>query len=294
MAFVTGIIFLFTLGIVKKNEMRLIIFLLLTLMSGHIYPQQITIDTLKNAVAGVNTYNPIPVYGTTSAGSVYGAGLNLFLSNVGKPLPAQFVRIDFGKKEATYKTLPGVLSANGAFWIAGFDGTGNVYLSMNTGMRRILQFNLKDSIQYKDRGNAFLDGHTLAYSMSLGRDGKMYFGGSSGSTSWSSFDPKTNTFENHPPVDPYNDYVLSIAGDSDYVYAQTGQRNSVQLWSIRKRDEYKKLLCKISNTTRIELATREDGIYASFNSDTLKGLFKLVKGDTVRITKNAHHKKNCI
>ena len=197
------------------------------------------------------------------------------------------MRIDFGKGTATYKTLPGVLSNNGAFWIAASDGSGNVYLSMNNPVRKILRFNLKDSIQYKDLGNAFQDGQSLAYSMSLGRDGKMYFGGSGGSTYWSSFDPTTNKFETHPPIDPYNDYVLTIAGDSNYVYAQTGQRNSIQLWSVRKKDEHKKLLCKISNTTRIQLDTREDGIYASFYSGRQNILYKLVNGDTVRITKTS-------
>jgi len=271
--------------------MRIIKYLLLVLISDPTYSQQITIDTLRNAIASVNTFNPIPVYGPSASGSLYGAGINLLYGNDGTPLPVQFVRIDFGKKMTTFKTLPGVLSGNGAFWIAAFDETKNVYLSMSAPTRKILWFNLKDSIQYKDLGNAFRDGQSLAYSMSVGRDGKMYFGGTGGATYWSSFDPKTNKFENHPPIDPNNDYVLTIAGDINYVYAQTGQRNSVQLWSIRKRDEAKKLLCKISNTTRIQLDTREDGIYASFNSDTLKGLFKLVNGDTVRILKAAAAKK---
>lgn len=263
--------------------MRLILFIFLIFFRLPIYSQQISIDTLPNAQASVNTYTPIPVYGITAAGNVYGAGINLSVSDHGKTLPAQFVRIDFGNRKTNYKTLPDVLSNNGPFWIASYDGMKNVYLSMNNPVRKILKFNLKDSIQYTDLGNAFIDGHTLAYSMSLGRDGKMYFGGSSGPTYWSCYDPKTNTFDKHPPIDPNNDYVLSIAGDSDYVYAQTGQRTSVQLWSIRKKDEFKKLLVKITNLTRIELYTREDGIYTSFNSDTLKGLFKLVKGDLVKI-----------
>jgi len=265
--------------------MRLIIFLLLNFISCDIFPQQIRIDTLRNAVASVNSYKSIPVYGKTSSGTLYGTGLNFTYSYDGKPLPLQFVRIDFTKKKATYKTLPGILSANGAFWMAAFDGAGNAYLSMTEPVRQILRFNLKDSIQYYQLGNAFQDGKSFAYSISLGRDGKMYFGGCSGATYWSSFDPRTNSWDKHPPIDNYNDYTLSIAGDSDYVYAQTGQRNSIQLWSIRKKDDHKKLLAKIANTTRIQLDTREDGIYASFNSGTLKGLFKLVNGDTVRISK---------
>ena len=226
---------------------------------------------------------PVPVFGITTSGNVYGAGINLSIIEHGKTLPAQFVRIDFGNKKITYKTLPDPLSNNGPFWIVSQDGMNNVYLSMNNPVRKILKFNLKDSIKYTDLGNAFVDGHTLAYSMSMGRDGKMYFGGSSGPTYWSCYDPTTNTFEKHPAIDSNNDYVLSIAGDSDYVYAQTGQRSSVQLWSIRKKDDFKKLLIKITNLTRIELYTKDDGIYASFNSDTLKGLFKLVKGDIIKI-----------
>ncbi len=265
--------------------MKLILYIFILFLNLPAFSQDISIDTLRNAQASVNTFIPIPVYGVTSSGDLYGAGINITGSDHGKILPAQFVRIDFGNKRTEYKPLPDALTNNGPFWIALQDGEHNIYLSMNNPVRKILKFNLRDSIQYKDLGNAFIDGHTLAYSMSLGRDGKVYFGGSSGPTYWSSYDPTTNTFDKHPPIDPNNDYVLSIAGDSNFVYAQTGQRTSVQLWSIRKKDEFKKLLVKITNLTRIELYTRADGIYTSFNSDTLKGLFKLVKGDLVKIDK---------
>lgn len=263
--------------------MKWVLFFVFGLTANKIFSQPYIIDTLKNASTSINTYNTLPFYGFTTSGHIYGVGFNNIFDNNNKSLPIEFVRIDFENKNVQYKNLASVLSGNAACWNYVFDNTGNIYLSMNVPVRKIVKMNLKDSIKYEDLGNAFGDNHSLAYSASLGRDGKLYFGGSSGDTYWSSYDPKSKLFEKHQPIDLQNDYVLSIAGDSDYVYAQTGQRNSVQLWSVRKKDDQKKLLCRIPNTTRISLEIHHDGIYASFFSDTLKGVFKLVKGDTVRI-----------
>lgn len=247
--------------------------------------QNLVIDTLANAIAGVNSYHHLPVYGKTSSGDIYGLGLNIRFNDKGKPLPLEFIRINYTKKQVTYKILPGILSANGAFWAATFDQTGKVYVSLNAPVRKVLRFNLKDSIQVEDMGNPFQDGLAWAYSISLGIDGKMYFGGAGTSTNWSSLDPAKSSFDKYGSIDTADEYVLSINADSNYVYAQTGQRNAVRLWSIRKKDQYKKLLAKLPNTTRVGVETREDGIYASISSDTLKGFFKLVNGDTMRVTK---------
>ncbi|MEP6512280.1 MAG: hypothetical protein ABJA79_00330 [Parafilimonas sp.] len=257
----------------------IIIFCILTLKT---LCQFYKIDTLKKAQAYLNSYLHIQAYGLTSQGNIYGCGINQSYNKDGKALPIEIVRIDFNTKKVQYKILPTVFSANGAFWNFVFDREGNCYLSMHEPQRKIVKLNLKDSIQYIDLENPFTDGTTWVYSASLGRDDKLYFGGSS-ATYWSSYNTKVNKFEKHAPIDLQNDYVLSIAGDNDYVYAQTGQRSSVQLWSIRKKDDAKKLLCKIINTTRINLETHTDGIYASFNSDTLKGAFKLVNGEMINI-----------
>ncbi|HYK45970.1 MAG TPA: hypothetical protein VEV83_12415, partial [Parafilimonas sp.] len=237
---------------------------------------------MKNAIASVNSFSLLGINGLTSSKDVYVLGYNLDNNN-GNPMSVQMVRIDLNKKNVQYKSLPNVLSTKGNFWVSVFDSTGTLYLSVNNPRRTIMKLNLKDSIKIDDLGNAFSTGTTLAYSASLGRDGKIYFGGSSGGTYWSSYDPVTKKFDKHPEIDPFNDYVLSIAGDTNFVYAQTGQRNSVQLWSVRKKDEAKKLLCRITNRTRIDMRTFTDGIYVSFSSDTLGGKFKLVNGGLVKV-----------
>jgi hypothetical protein len=237
---------------------------------------------LKNAIASVNSFYLLGVNGLTSAKDIYTLGYNLDNNN-GNPLPVQLVRINLTKKNVQNKTLPGITSAKGNFWISVFDPAGNVYLSVITPRRTVFRLNLKDSIKIEDIGNVFSTGTTLAYSASLGRDGKIYFGGSSGGTYWSSYDPLTKKLDKHPEIDPQNDYVLSIAGDTNFVYAQTGQRNSVQLWSIRKKDEFKKMLCKITNRSRIDMRTFTDGIYVSVGTDTLTGKFKLVNGSLVKV-----------
>src|ERR1700712_4682661 len=107
--------------------MKLFIFLTCTLIGTSTYSQQITIDTLANAVADVNTFNAIPIQVATKSGGLYGGGFNFVYTEDGKPLPAEFVRIDYNNKKATYKQLPSVLSGNGAFWMGALDADGNAY-----------------------------------------------------------------------------------------------------------------------------------------------------------------------
>ncbi len=273
---------LFMQSIGKFKSMKIFIIPILILFSQNLYSQSYTIDTFKNAIASVNSFSLFPVYGFTSSKDIYTLGYNVSYENV-KPLPVQLVRINLTKKTIEHKAVPTVNSAKGNLWISVFDNSGNVYLSVAVPVRTVIKVNLKDSIRLQDLGNPFPDGKSLIYSAAPGNDGKMYFGGSSGGTYWGSYDPATGKLEKHPPIDSRNDYVLSIAGDSEYVYAQTGQRNSVQLWSVRKKDDSKKLLCKITNKTRISLEAFTDGIYTSFYSDTLSGSFKLVNGEMVRL-----------
>ncbi len=179
--------------------------------------------------------------------------------------------------------MHGVLSGKGFYWIHVFDNKGNVYLSMNTNNRKIIRLNLMDSFEFTDLGNPFINGTTLAYSASFGRDGNLYFGGSSGGTYWSAYNMANKTFEKHPIVDPNNDYVLSIAGDSDFVYMQIGQRKAINLWSVNKQTNEKKILFVVPNTTRISLGTYNDGIYAGIDVDTLVATFRLEHGKAVKV-----------
>src|SRR4029079_6696118 len=94
--------------------------------------------------------------------------------------------------------------------------------------------------------------------------------------------PSTQQMEKHPLADPSNVYVLSITGDKDYAYMQTGQQKANGLWAVNKGTNEKVLLFTIPNTTRFDLRTFTDGIYASINTDTLKGTFKLINGKALK------------
>jgi hypothetical protein len=240
-------------------------------------------DTLQNAAAYINSFSILPFRGTANNGDTYVAGFNEHYDENGKAQDVELVRIALATKNIQYKKLNGVLSGKGFYWIYVFDRQGNIYLSMNTGGRKIIRVNCKDSIAYTDLGNAFINGTTLAYSASVGTDGNLYFGGSSGGTYWSMYNVTTQKFEKHPRVDSLNDYVLSIGGDTDFVYLQIGQRRAIDLWAVNKRTEEKKKLFSITNTSRFSFGVYSDGIYAGLATDTLQGTFKLVHGRAVKV-----------
>jgi hypothetical protein len=241
------------------------------------------IDTLKNAGAYINSFELLPFCRADDKGDYYAAGFNQYYNASGKAEEVELVRVNLDTRKVQYKKLPGVLSGKGFYWTYVFDKKGNAYLSMNTNNRKIIRVNLRDSIEFTDLGNPFINGSALAYSASLGRDGNLYFGGSSGGTYWSVYNIQNETFEKHPPVDSNNDYVLSIAGDSDFAYLQVGQRRAITLWSVNKQTNEEKILFTVTNTTRISLNVYNDGIYAGVNVDTLKGLFRLEQGNAVKV-----------
>lgn len=245
--------------------------------------QTYTADTLTGAAAYINTFSLLPLTGATTNGGVYAAGFNQRFDAQGRETELELARIDLGAKTVSYKIIQGVNGGKGYFWTYLFDGNGNLYLSMLY-PRKLLQLNLKDSISYTDYGNPFMNNTALIYSMARGRDGHLYFGSSSGGTYWSEFDPVTKAFTKHPLVDPDNDYVLSIAGDTGYVYLQIGQRRSINLWAVHKQSNEKRLLFSIPNTTRYNLVTYKEGIYVSCATDTLKGQFRLINGKAERAT----------
>jgi len=264
--------------------MKKTIFSILLLVVLKTEAQTFTIDTLKNALAFTNTYMPFTTYGTTRNGHIYAFGFINKYAPDGRGLPMTLVRIDLNTKAVTYKELKGTGSSTSALWSMAFDSKGFFYLGLNTNNRKIYQFNLKDSIYYKNLGNGFKDGNTLAYCIALGSDNNMYFGGSSGDPYVSEYNTVTGKMISYPCIDAANDYTLSIAGDADYIYAQTGQRNSIQLWAMKKSDSTKKMLFKIPNNTRMGLVSKKDGVYLSFNSDTLSGTWKLVHGTAIKFT----------
>ena len=252
--------------------------------------QTYKLDTLTNAAAYINTFSLMPFYGATAAGGMYTAGFNQQFDDKGKDLELELARMDLSTKKVAYKKMTGFNGGKGFCWTSVFDNNGNLYLSMLY-PRKMLLLNLKDSIYFRDLGNPFVNSNALIYSMSVGRDGKMYFGSSSGGTYWSEYDPTTKAISKHPLVDAANDYVLSIAGDSDYVYLQIGQRKSINLWSVNKHNNEKHLLFAIPNTTRYNLGVYKEGIYVSVATDTLKGLFKLTNGKAITTDNTAQNRQ---
>jgi hypothetical protein len=238
------------------------------------------IDTIYKAKAFSNTYISLPFYGTTSNGHIWSAGLNNHYDNNNESI--EMVRIDLTTNKVTYKTLEGTRSSSSVYWSYTFDSLGNFYLGLNTNNRKIFKFNLKDSIWYQNLGDAFLDNQALAYSLSLGLDNHVYFGASSGRTFWSEYDPKTGSLIKHEAIDPKNNYVLAIMGDTSWIYAELGQRNSIDMWAVRKVDDYKVKLFSIPNNTRFNTHVLKDGISIQFYTDTLAGTFILKNGKAIK------------
>jgi len=255
----------------------------IVLLGGlHANAQNFTFDTLPNAKAYINSFSLLSFTGTTRSGGKYIAGFNQHNDENGKSEELELVRIDLTNKKIQYKKITGFKGGKGYYWTYTFDNSGNLYISMFYPTKKVLQLNLKDSISFKDLGNPFINNSSVIYSMGLGTDGNVYFGGSISGTFWTEYNPSTRQTEKHPLVDPSNVYVLSITGDKDYAYMQIGQQKANGLWAVNKKTNEKTLLFSIPNTTRFDLRTFTDGIYAGINTDTLKGTFKLINGKAVK------------
>jgi hypothetical protein len=229
---------------------------------------QIMFDTLS-AVAWQNTYTPInTVYGTTAEGHPYVFGINNRYNGT-SPLPIQIVVTDIITGHTTYKEVPNTVSNASIYWNCGMDSLGNVYISLVYGYRRVLKVNFKyrDSIIVKDLGNPFYDNSSLPYSMKLGENNNMFFGSSAGNNLWSEYNPYADTFvyKCAIQVNVLDDYVLQITGDSNYVYASTGQRNNTKkLFAVDKKTGISTQLFSIAASSGYQLETRKDGhIYVS-------------------------------
>lgn len=260
--------------------MKQIFIYISVLLSVQSYSQY-TLDT-TNMKAWSSTFMNGNVYGFTSNGHYYNMS---FVNHYGVNDSIEIIRSDLTNHTTTSKLI-GHRSSSSAFWISSFDSLGQFYTSFNSLGRQIWKFNFKDSIYAENLGNGFLDGQALAYTSSLGNDNNMYFGASSGGTYWCMYNPYTKVLTTYPEIDPQQSYVLTIAGDTDWVYAQVGQYNN-SLYAIRKSDGFKKKMFSISAATRFNLKNTTTGkVYVSFYSDTLAGTFRLVNGDTIRVDGN--------
>lgn len=229
------------------------------------------IDTLTHAKAYHANYLPTTTYGLTTSNHPYAVGFNLYSG-----LPLEAVRIDLTTKQVSYKTVTGTLSDPAALWMNVFDSSGNLYFGFNYALRRVVKFNLKDSIYFKNLGNGFPDGQSLAYNLSLGLDNHIYGSASSGDgTSWFDYNPFLDNMVIHSAVDANQAYGLTIQGDTNWIYMQTGQSPSIDYWAVQKGSDYKKKLFSIYSSSRFNIRTGQGFCYVWPAVDTLYQTFRL-------------------
>lgn len=201
-----------------------------------------TVDTLTNAKAYQSNYIRTPIYGTTTNGNAYTVGFKLSFNADGSANPMDVIRVNLDAHTTSSKTLSYTLSSTSFYWRHVFNSLGEVYLGLNSNNRKILKLNMKDSIKDTNLGQGFLTGLPLAYSMLRGRDGHIYIGGSSdeNSTQFSMINYLTDEITAYPAIDE-QDYIITIQGDTTFIYLQTGQ-SSYDFWSFCKTNSAKKKL----------------------------------------------------
>lgn len=200
-----------------------------------------TIDTITNAKAYASNYIRTPIYGLTTDGHAYTIGFKLSYTG-STPNPMDVIRVDLDAHTTSSKTLSYTSSSTSFYWRHVFNSLGEVYLGLNSGNRKILKLNMKDSIKDTNLGSGFSSGQPLAYSMLRGRDANIYIGGSSdaASTQFSMINYLTDEITAYTAIDG-NDYVITINGDTNFIYLQTGQ-NTYDYWSFSKQNLSKKKL----------------------------------------------------
>lgn len=246
--------------------MKISLIVILGLISISSFAQ--TTDTLQNAkafknslLAGGNT----PYYGLATNGHIYAVEFIDQFDGGGNRTPLKVARMDLHDGTVTYKTIETINTSG--IWVASKDSLGNIYVDIS---RNIYKFNFKDSIYFKNLGCISLSIGALAYSVSLGRDNLMYFGGSSGGTFLAVYNPYVDTFYRyHDELNAFQDYTTDAVGDDDgWIYAQVGQRDSNEIWAIKKSDASKKILYKCINTTRFSFEIRNTGVYTMGTNGT--------------------------
>src|SRR5205814_6701853 len=118
------------------------------------------------------------------------------------------------------------------------------------------------SIRDTNLGTGFLTGVPLAYSMSRGRDGNIYLGGSSdaSSTQFSMINYLTDVVTKYAAIDN-QDYTLTISGDTTFIYLQTGQSTN-DFWSFAKSNQAKKKL--FSQGSLINAGSQTTGVFVQY------------------------------
>lgn len=265
----------------KKNMIRILLIFLLTTQIADAQ----TTDTLKNASAWRNTYLQFGVqwYGTASNGDKLSFGFINHYDDWGRRQNIEVVRMNLTQLSTSYKTIP-VISDVSELWSYCEDSLHNIYIGFNYA-RQFYKFNFRDSIYAENLGNPFFDTsrHALVYSYSLGTDNHIYLGSSSGGTFVSDYDPYTDSIRRFNLIDDWQDYVLTVQGNDSMIYAQVGQRSTVDYWAIQKSTGYQKKLFSLPSSTRFNVKTGVDNnCYVNFGSLT----YKLNGFDTIRILPN--------
>ena len=213
------------------------------------------IDTFANAAASSNQFVVGPS-GVMNNGHPYVLGWNAEYPN--SSFPIQFVRVDILTNQITTLRIDSSQYYIGSVSTTCFDSSGIIYFSgyYGGGYGHMYRLGLKDptKIEIKDFGimlhNLSSPSNGLALPIiTLGRDGKIYYG-TSGDSRLGWYDPVTDTKDSTESLDVYQNFVLGLAGDTDYVYAQIGQLDSIYLYSVRKSDKTKLKLASIPNSSR--------------------------------------------
>lgn len=235
-----------------------------------------TAQVINKAKAYQNTFMYANLMGgVTREGHIYTVGFVNHYDSIGDSKDIEVLRINLTNGSIISKILPGIYSAASALWTSAKDSTGKTFIGFNS-TRHIGTLNFKDSIEWKDYGNgfnaSFETGQELAYSTSLGVDGNMYFGASSGRTKVAMYDKQLDTIICYGVTDYSQDYVLSIAGDTSWIYSQVGQNKKIYLYATRKSDSAHFKLDSIGPLSRFDLRCRNDNnVYVG----TLNGKFRL-------------------
>lgn len=240
-----------------------------------------TKDTLLNAKSFYSSYENSTFTGVDAAGHVYGVIFSKDY-NGGNWGNVTVYRIDYTTKHIASKIMPNSATQAGIMWRSAMDSSGTVYFSQANN-RQVWKFNFKqeDSISMLSLGNTSLTGNGLAYSIWLGRDGGMYFGNSSSNEScdWAYQAKGEDTLRKYPNIDTLFQYVIQMAPDSNWVYAQVGQWQ-YRIYAIEKSTGNKHEIMRRTDGYPFNLGASKNGCYVSIGGGAT---WKLVDGDTVMV-----------
>lgn len=264
-------------------------YLLLLLFPVTVSAQIIT-EPIKKAVSWRNSFLHNPgdkVPGLTRSGEPYLIGFNCrYDQATGAPLNAEIVVSYMNSNRVQTRVLDSCTSNPAMLWNFCMDTAGHVWVGFNY-TRVIYEFNCQDdSIQMWNWGSGFGEGefHALAYSIRLGTDYNVNFGGTSGDTYISVFDVHNRRWKYRPkvPVDTWMDYVNDIAGTPDWEYCSVGFRNNtIKLYAYNLHTDSVIELFHIGSNSRFQIEVRTGGVYVS---EATIGTWKLDSGQKIWIS----------